>query len=583
MAKSRDSGESLVCEQCGTVVKVPMAREGELFTCPKCQSVLVAPRDTGRPKPRRREARQGLLEDMPEHRVELPDVPPSRPQGQDGIVSDPGSDDFGSFLDSPAESVTIETPAAPPSKHEDEDAPLDWDEADDEADRKAEHVSATLPGDAAEKSARPPVESDDDDQPLDWEDADDDDPLAAVVPPAIAAQATAGDDRETTRDSGDLLWDDAASDPERRSPIDAAPARPAKSTLPAIDEDAEFGVTCPLCGTRSYATLRQVGKSIQCPDCHSKFPVRQPKNPPRQKASAPVGGGAEFKLAETFERPVYQPLVKPLPPPDELEDDDDWWPRRKKRDADKGDGPSDDADPLGTAGAFFAFLPQPDAIMIGVCIFVGLLACTSFLTFATHPGDLGLIAILPGMTLFGVCACFLLVLVAKTAIGIVKETANGAREVDDWPNWNVVDWIGQAGAGIVSLMISTGPAALLTQLVCFLFMPWHVSVALALFVTAMTHPFILLSILETGSIFSPISTNVARGLTKLPGFFLMAYVGSVGLGFLCGVELLLLAWAGYWGMIPLSALWVFTFYMYCRLVGLVGHHLRIGSEEEVFE
>jgi hypothetical protein len=52
---------------------------------------------------------------------------------------------------------------------------------------------------------------------------------------------------------------------------------------------------------------------------------------------------------------------------------------------------------------------------------------------------------------------------------------------------------------------------------------------------------------------------------------------------LCGVELLLLAWAGYWGMIPLSALWVFTFYMYCRLVGLVGHHLRIGSEEEVFE
>ncbi len=549
-----------------------------MFSCPKCHWVIVVPRNQARPKPKRHDEWHGLLDELPEHRI---DVTPSSPKANDehkGIEWELGDHDFDSFLDNAAQ------PAATAPQDEDDDRPLDWDEEGDDGDPLA---SDRLAG-KEERRVAPPSKPQDDDAPLDFDEGGDEadplasDPLAGVVPPQFATPSPSAAGRDSANDSGDHLWDEASADAGRRSPLDAAPPPKPKPSAPQLDENEEFGVTCPLCGTRSYATLRQVGQTIQCPDCHSKFPVPPPKNPPRQKAARPMVGGAEFKLSETFERPVYQPLVKPLPPPDELEEDEDWWPRRKKRTGEGADGGDAGADPLGTAGDFFAFLPRPDAIMIGVCIFVGLLACTSFLTFATHPGDLGLFAVLFGMILFGVSACYVLVLVAKTAIGIVKETANGAREIDEWPNWNVIEWIGEAGAGIVSLLVSTGPAALMMQLVCFLFMPWPIAVACALFVTAMTHPFILLSILETGSIFSPISTNVARRLTKLPGIILMAYVGAVGLGFLCGIELLLLAWGGYWGMIPLSALWVFTFYMYCRLVGLVGYHLRIGSEEEEY-
>ncbi len=62
---------------------------------------------------------------------------------------------------------------------------------------------------------------------------------------------------------------------------------PAKKAV--LTSDYEFSGPCPLCGTRYVATDDKIGTTIRCPDCHSRFEIREPLPTARQPLRRPAG------------------------------------------------------------------------------------------------------------------------------------------------------------------------------------------------------------------------------------------------------------------------------------------------------
>lgn len=96
-------------------------------------------------------------------------------------------------------------------------------------------------------------------------------------------------------------------------------APPADATLAPVVREREFAVPCPLCGTRLYAKLECVGRTMRCPDCHSQFEVKAPRQLPSATPAAPEPEQHDFRMSELFERPKYQPLARDAVPREELD------------------------------------------------------------------------------------------------------------------------------------------------------------------------------------------------------------------------------------------------------------------------
>ncbi len=64
-----------------------------------------------------------------------------------------------------------------------------------------------------------------------------------------------------------------------------------------VPKQAEFEVpvVCGLCGTRMYATRRQIGTALRCPDCFSETIVRPPPAKPKRP---PLPSGDDYQLAD---------------------------------------------------------------------------------------------------------------------------------------------------------------------------------------------------------------------------------------------------------------------------------------------
>lgn len=85
--------------------------------------------------------------------------------------------------------------------------------------------------------------------------------------------------------------------------------------LAPIKTDRELAVTpvvCKLCNSRYYATASQVGKTLQCPDCHTINFVVAASTSKNAEATAPqfADGEDDFRLSEPVEKPKYQALSK---------------------------------------------------------------------------------------------------------------------------------------------------------------------------------------------------------------------------------------------------------------------------------
>lgn len=96
-------------------------------------------------------------------------------------------------------------------------------------------------------------------------------------------------------------------------PAAPSPAASSEGTSPEAAPPYDFAMACPLCGTRQDLHSEQIGRAVQCPDCHSKYRVREPEfrfRRPRGKNQTPQGD--ELQLQDLVSETAVHSAMRDL-------------------------------------------------------------------------------------------------------------------------------------------------------------------------------------------------------------------------------------------------------------------------------
>jgi hypothetical protein len=267
-------------------------------------------------------------------------------------------------------------------------------------------------------------------------------------------------------------------------------------------------VVCQLCGTRIDAPLDRVGQEMKCPDCFTRNVVPAlPDNTASQKPTGPTLEGTEnFGMSEVVEKPKYRPLVatrgeyevlsaldpatiehrltvpgersrsKPVQVHSAPEDGDvvlappvervelardprtflpqpELEPENALYDGRYDDGViGDNVDPRSPDAwkraplvyGIIEFLFYPSTLVRWLGYGVGFAALVNFGKF-TVESAMNIDFITPFLIPVFCAGCIVLAAPFSAALyAIVQDTGNGQQEVSEWPDWNIVEWIGKA-------------------------------------------------------------------------------------------------------------------------------------------
>jgi hypothetical protein len=157
---------------------------------------------------------------------------------------------------------------------------------------------------------------------------------------------------------------------------------------------------------------------------------------------------------------------------------------------------------------------------------------------------------------------------AVAMLAIVQDTAAGNEEIEDWPDFIFVDWVGQAFYVLNAAAFSALPGFLAASALGFSGpLRWGLTAA----AFALLFPVMLLSQLDGGSPFSLFTPGVLKGAIKSPlawaafyGVSLVVLGAAAGLGWL---TLRLVSWSGIPAAAVLGILLSTTLLIESRLIG----------------
>lgn len=306
------------------------------------------------------------------------------------------------------------------------------------------------------------------------------------------------------------LYDETPPAEKRAKPKAAQQPKPA-----AADKDAEYRIACPSCGTAQYARLANKGKKIKCPDCFSEFRIPPPppgwgvkKQPVIQLTGEdiPFSAAAELEHAQTLEsqrKRASQMLEKA---------------QQQVSDEDLDNLYDTEFDTAGFMQRTFGFLRDPVAVahIIGFAIvFAGVFALGQFAANNVDSGFFGkgvLLLTAIGGPLIGIL--FALPMLGA-GLAIVESVANRQPRVSEWPGFNLFDNAGDVAAVSLSLAGALVPGFLLGS--------WlggegdgagRIQIAGMMVTTFALFPIFLLSMMDNGSVFAPISSAVVRSFRE---------------------------------------------------------------------
>ena len=352
-------------------------------------------------------------------------------------------------------------------------------------------------------------------------------------------------------------------------------------TPAAEREPEELILDCSTCGQRMSTSTAYVGQEVACPNCRTVTRVPEQKQP-APKPAAPteqvVRVAEEYAVTGPQEIVEKTPMAvggikeKPAEDPDfDFLDEIDnskmtWWVRDR---SDK-----------------FGFLGHPDAFgrwigfsLGGVCGFT--CVAVSLILYAIPRAGLmtGTVWFSAGMSLAvgGLICLPWAAMFSVNLLAILQDTSAGNRIVQGWPDGDWMEQIGESFYVFNSCMVSFIPVTVLLQ-------TWPPARPFAplLYLAGfwLTLPVALLSMLETGSVLSPVSGNVAWSLLRRPGAWGWFYLRSLVL-----IVLTLAVYLGLWlyvcGPIALPLLIPMTTALamvYARWLGILG-----ASVSEVIE
>lgn len=261
-----------------------------------------------------------------------------------------------------------------------------------------------------------------------------------------------------------------------------------------IEHETEYRVRCSVCGSVTYAKATQAGQAVKCHDCHTTIKIP----PPPKKKVKPVFDAEEGESYRFEERPAAKRPDDPFrKSAEEL--------LRQASDSDE-DEPEPDFDIpriRDWAASVFGIFVQP-AVMVhwivlslfgGGAAFVALSIGSPILTMGLFPTGVFFGAI--------VVAC---------GFAILESVSNGEESVEEWPVMlDPTEWLGSLVVAISAIGLVGIPAWVLGQ---FVFSAGLAAVFVTMGAIYLLFPFVLLSMLDMQSIFTPFSAEVSRSVSR---------------------------------------------------------------------
>ncbi len=334
--------------------------------------------------------------------------------------------------------------------------------------------------------------------------------------------------------------DSLASDPLASDPLaslvpslEPLPKTKAKAKPKVVNEkeDPEYRVSCLACGTVQYVRLSQKGKKIQCPDCFLKFEIPAPPHgwiPDAEAQRRARENDWHSSSADALQAADPQTLRRTRT--------SRMLEKAEQQAADEEldrlyDSDFDTADFLQRT---FGFLKDPVAIayIFGYAIVFAIIFAAG--QFAANQADSPhgkgiLLAVMIGAPVVGLMFAMPML---SGGIALIESVANRQQRVADWPGFNLFDNAGDMLAITTALIGSVIPG--------FLLGTWlggedpgagRMQIAGMMASSFVLFPVFLLSMLDNGSLFAPISNSIIRSFREASeawgGYFLKTFIAFV--------------------------------------------------------
>ncbi|MGB0759240.1 MAG: hypothetical protein ACPGPS_06875 [Rubripirellula sp.] len=338
---------------------------------------------------------------------------------------------------------------------------------------------------------------------------------------------------------------------------DSATNTAAAPRAASVEYESEFRVTCKVCGTITYAKAVDSGKTTKCSDCYSEILIPKPPRI-RKKPEIDIANAETFSLGQnnSEERKTADPFRKSAA---------DLLAEASRQEEDASPPVYEDTpNVLEWVKNVFGIFKDPGVIMHWVCLSVAAAIPTALLVSIEQESLQLLLTI--GMMIGGLILGGITV---SCAFAILLSVANGNDQVEDWPSTDVFQWLDQ----LTLVLGATGLVAIPMWTICFLTNSTGLlGVALVMFSIYLLLPFILLSMLDMGSVFAPFSPELARSVSKCQEEWGGFYFSS---GLLFGLLFLFTAMIWYLpgslGIVATTTLCIFTTFAYFGMMGRLAY------------
>jgi DNA-directed RNA polymerase subunit RPC12/RpoP len=354
----------------------------------------------------------------------------------------------------------------------------------------------------------------------------------------------------------------------------AAEARREAKAVPAAEQDY-VPVVCAICHTRMMATPDQVGSKMKCPDCGTATVV-PPMPPRRPKIDVMAGSDDAYAIVGGEELQPRKP--SPAPPRRVREDPPEPEPSDVPEFKEQSRRPELPAQPFLDGTFTFPFHREVwvRTLILSVWAILPVLSALKGESLKAT-GDATQNAVpLFGSAFLTVVTLLLVVIwfavLSATVLAVLRETSEGVDEDLTWPGQVFLDWLGDPLHLFFAFCMSVVPGAAMAWLLskAGIVHPLLTSIMLSSSAFLML-PIMLMSTLETGSMFGVVSWPVWRTLWTDLGTWLKFYVVAAAMVIATSV---LSVVAGRLsvsiGLIAAAVIQTAAWMIYARLLGRLG-------------
>jgi DNA-directed RNA polymerase subunit RPC12/RpoP len=353
-----------------------------------------------------------------------------------------------------------------------------------------------------------------------------------------------------------------------------------------------IAVRCKHCDTLMYATEKQVGQTIACPDCGKRHVVPQPT----KEAAKPsvLASDVDTPRLDPAAAPGERPLILPLPKRGmdfEVEQEAAYARAREKSERtgkpmeiDSRFRPVLPRFPLVTGILPFPFYAGSRdrwaALTIGLVIWA-LLLVDGVPAWATWRGDgAGAMAAMGGLaeTMIGAIGAIVWLAAASNIfIAIVSQSAAGADRIREWPPMNFIMSMGEMLPVTIAAVFTAAPGYMLGRLIAE--EPWQLAL-LTGGSLLLGFPVTLLSQLAGNSTWELIELKVLGTMVRCPFSMLLFYLESACLAAICAAAGIFAAQINPYLVLACAPLFVLCIFLYARLLGRLGWRLSEAAPIE---